>query len=164
MAGFELRVSTQNATFGSSGVGKIPVTVKNVGTEDAAGETSVIAISPFYANFAREQKPTGFLRYIVEDPAPNMPEMLECRIPSADLKAGGSVSLEVALALVEGGPRSPGNCMVIATPMFGKRPDLLSVGITAQARKDGRVAARSTGGRQPGERVHDLRQARPEVG
>ncbi|MFI5887904.1 hypothetical protein [Streptomyces sp. NPDC051554] len=135
MTGFELRVSTQNSTFDDSGAGTLPVTVTNVGTEDASGETSVIVISPFYANFARNSEPAGFLRYIVENPAPNIPEMLECRIPAADLKAGSSVSLEVALALVEQGPRSPGNCMAIATPLFGNRPDLVSVGETAQIRK-----------------------------
>ncbi|MFI5887905.1 hypothetical protein [Streptomyces sp. NPDC051554] len=109
-----LFVESQPSTFAADGTGKISVTVGNLGPDDATGAALVRIVSPFYANFDHGAEPSGFSRYLVENPAPNIPELMECRIPP--LAAGAHTAFDVHLKMVDHGPAFPGAVRIGVTP------------------------------------------------
>lgn len=136
MADFKLKVTAENATFDSSGKVTVRATVTNVGDQAASGEVSVVFVGPFDTNFDPDNLPTGFTRYVVDDTDPNIPQIVECRIPASDMGVGESVSFQPGLVLAADGPRLVGSYMVIATPLFGAGRDLKSMDARGQLRRE----------------------------
>lgn len=94
-------------SFGLNADGKAPleVVVGNSGPGDAVNDVLVYVITPFYANFDASSFPAEFTEYVVNNPAPNIPEMIKCTVPAASLPAGAHVTFTVNLELVPNGPR-----------------------------------------------------------
>ena len=117
-------VGSQSVAFAADGsgriTGKISVTVGNNGPDDATAEAIVRIVSPFYANFDRAAQPAEFSEYLVadpdSDPQPNIPELMECRVPADKLGKGAEHTFDVGLVLLSGGPNLPGDCRIGVTP------------------------------------------------
>lgn len=108
MPGVVLWINVDNVPVHEGG-GTTTVHVGNSGAVDATPGTTVdvYLITPFWVNFDPSTIPTQYpAEYIVNNPAPNIPEMIRVRIPAAELAVGQQISFQIGLSLVEG-PGAP---------------------------------------------------------
>jgi hypothetical protein len=83
----------------------VEVEVGNAGPQAATQPVSIVLITPFYANFDNPGGVTYFSRYIVQNPSPAIPEMVEFTIPASMLASRAGAQFNVPLDVLPNGPR-----------------------------------------------------------
>jgi hypothetical protein len=83
----------------------VAVELGNAGAANATQPVRFVLISPFYANFANPSDLDYFNRYVVQNPSPQIPEMVEFEVPADKLASREGIHLEVPLDVIPNGPR-----------------------------------------------------------
>ncbi|MCX4977859.1 hypothetical protein [Streptomyces sp. NBC_00620] len=98
-------VALESVVLSAEGKGTAKVRIGNSGYADVTGDVYVYLITPYYVNF--DGLPTGYeSSYIVHNPAPNIPEMIRCRIPASELTARReAAAFSVSVKSVPNGPQ-----------------------------------------------------------
>jgi hypothetical protein len=98
---------TSSAALDPGNPGRVTATVElgNAGAANATQPVRFVLIGPFFANFANPSGFEYFKRYIVQNPDPRIPEMIEFEVPAAKLASQQGIDFDVVLDVLPNGPR-----------------------------------------------------------
>ncbi len=113
-SGTGIWVALQGGAVDSTGLTAVKATIGNSGLEGVPGDISVILVAPFWTRFEEGALPTEFVRHIVKHPDPDVPDVIECRVPASALPSVSTATFKATLRVLPGGPRVLDSLSMIA--------------------------------------------------
>ncbi|MGW3409152.1 hypothetical protein [Streptomyces sp. NPDC000888] len=107
-------VALQGGAVDSTGLTAVKATVGNSGLEATPGDVSVILLAPFWTRFEEGALPPEFVRHIVSHPDPDVPHVIECRVPASALPSVSTSTFKARLRVLPGGPKILDSLSMIA--------------------------------------------------